>query len=125
MLKFMPVKSLTGELKRTEIRRGTAYKLTTNELVMQREDTAYVIELDKILGVISCDPGESAKHTDLIGDTHVSTHFGVSSYKIVTTAMRMYTRSGLSERGASTLYISLSEDFTRLLIDRLHAQIHP
>ncbi|GIM44915.1 hypothetical protein DNHGIG_04640 [Collibacillus ludicampi] len=122
MSKFMPVKSLTGELKRTEIRRGTAYKLTTNEFVLQREDTAYVIDLNKILGVIACDPSETSTHTDLIGDTHVSTHFGQSSYKIIATEMLIFTRHGVSERGASTLHTSLSDDFTRLLINHLHAQ---
>jgi hypothetical protein len=121
-MRFVNVKQLSGELKRTEIRRGMGFRLTTKEVVLLREDMSYHIYLDDILGVISGEEDERSLHHVTIGDTQVAHHFGGrSTYKIVVTKMRVYNRSGVFEKGASTIYTPLSNDFSRHLVEILNA----
>ncbi|HEU4965385.1 MAG TPA: hypothetical protein VFV52_16280 [Bacilli bacterium] len=122
MNRFVNVKSLAGELKRSEVRRGVGYRLTTKELVLLREDQSFHIYLDDILGVFSQDEEDVTTHTEKVGDTKVSAHFGRSTYKIVTHKMSIYNRSGMHEKGSSTLYTSLSDGFSRQLLSLLKAQ---
>jgi hypothetical protein len=116
---FINVKALSGELKRTEIRRGVGYRLTTKEFILLREDVSYHILLEDILGVMSRDEEETTTHTEKIGDTTISHTFGSSSYKIVVTKMRIYNRSGVYEKGSSTFYTQMSDGFTKQLIELL------
>ncbi len=116
--RFINVKSLSGDLKRTEIRRGVGYRLTTKEFILLREDISYHILLEDILGFMSRDEEESV-HLEMYGDTQVSHSFGTSSYKIVVTKMRVYNRSGVFEKGSSTLYTQLSDGFSEQLVELL------
>jgi hypothetical protein len=121
MDRFINVKQMSGELKRTEIRRGVGYRLTTKEFILLREDISYHILLDDILGIISRDEEEVSSHTVTLGDTTVTHQFGSSSYKIVATRMRVYNRSGVHEKGSSTLYTQMSDGFSRQLVELLTA----
>lgn len=121
MNRFVNVKSLSGELKRTEIRRGMGYRLTTKEVILLREDVSYHIFLEDILGVISRDEEEVSVDLGMSGNTQVGYQFGGSSYKIVATKLRVYNRSGVYERGSSTVYTQMSEAFTEQLVELLQA----
>ncbi|GAX89373.1 hypothetical protein [Effusibacillus lacus] len=106
MNRFLNLKSLSGELKRTEIRKGIGYKLTTKEFILQREDQTYHILFEDILGLIQREsmdgrPDEKGTH------------------KIITNRIRVYNRSGVFEKGAATLYASLSDNFCKLFLDYL------
>jgi hypothetical protein len=118
---FINVKTMDGELKRTEIRRGMGFRLTTKEMILLREDVSYHIYLDDILGIISKEEDEEGLHKVKIGDTEVAHHFGASAYKIIVTKMRVYNRSGVIERGSSTLYTQLSDGFCKQLFELLNA----
>ncbi|ARU62568.1 hypothetical protein CBW65_17550 [Tumebacillus avium] len=121
MKQFINVKTMDGELKRTEIRRGVGFRLTTKEMILLREDVSYHIYLDDILGVISREEDETGIYQEKVGDTKVAHHFGASSYKIVATKLRMYNRSGMVERGSSTLFTQLSAGFSKQLLELLNA----
>jgi len=121
MNRFINVKALSGDLKRTEIRRGVGYRLTTKEFILLRDDVSYHILLEDILGVMLRDEEEASVHRETVGDTHVSHHFGTSSYKIVVTKLRIYNRSGVYEKGSSTLYTQLSDGFCEQLFELLQA----
>ncbi|ASS75541.1 hypothetical protein CIG75_11460 [Tumebacillus algifaecis] len=121
MKQFVNVKTMDGELKRTEIRRGVGYRLTTKEMILLREEVSYHIYLEDILGVISREEEAPGIYQEQVGDTTVAHHFGSSSYKIVATKLRMYNRSGVVERGASTLFAQLSPGFTKQLLELLQA----
>lgn len=121
-MRFVNVKQMTGELKRTEIRRGMGFRLTTKEVILLREDMSYHIYLDDIIGVISGEEDERSLHHVQLGDTQVAHQFGGSTtYKIVVTKMRVYNRIGVHERGASTIYTPLSNEFSRQLVEFLNA----
>lgn len=123
MNQFINVKALSGELKRTEIRRGMGYRLTSKEVILLREDISYHIFLEDILGLIARDEEEATEYGRVIGDTFVST-LGTqhaTTYKIVVHKMRVYNRSGVFERGASTLYANLSSGFSQQLVELLQA----
>ena len=115
---FINVKQMSGDLKRTEIRRGIGYRLTDKEFILLREDISYHILLDDILGVVSRDEEENV-HMERYGDTKVAHSFGTTSYKIVAMKMRLYNRSGVFEKGSSTLFAQLSEGFCRQLVQLL------
>jgi hypothetical protein len=118
--RFVNVKLMEGELKRTEVRRGIGYRLTTKEFILLREDTSYHIFLDDILGVIEKDEQDNlSTHQERYGDTHVIHQFGGRTFKIVTTKMRIYSRSGVVEKGASTLFTTLSNGFCEHLVTLL------
>ncbi|MGZ4123298.1 MAG: hypothetical protein ACXVOI_08820 [Tumebacillaceae bacterium] len=119
MNRFVNVKSMSGELKRTEIRRGVGYRLTTKEVILLREDVSYHIYLDDILGVISRDE-EEVNIESMSGDTQVGYQFGGNSYKIVATKIRIYNRSGVFEKGSSTVFTQMSDGFTQHLIELLN-----
>jgi hypothetical protein len=122
MNQFINVKALSGELKRTEIRRGMGYRLTNKEMILLREDISYHILLEDILGLISRDEEEASTHGHLIGDIRVNAQLGgATTYKIVVHKMRVYNRSGVHERGASTLYANLSNGFSAQLVELLQA----
>ncbi|WP_018132211.1 hypothetical protein [Effusibacillus pohliae] len=106
MNRFIQIKSLAGELKRTEIRRGISYKLTTKEFILQREDQTYHILFEDILGLIQRDTADGRPDDK-------------GTHKIITNKIRVYNRSGVFEKGAATLYASLSESFCRLFLDYL------
>lgn len=112
MNRFINIKSLAGELKRTELRRGIGYKLTTKEFILQREDQTYHILFEDILGLIQ---RESADGRPDEKGTH----------KIITSRIKVYNRSGVFEKGAATLYASLSEGFCRLFLDYLERSHRP
>jgi hypothetical protein len=109
MAKFINIKSLAGELKRTEIRRGISYRLTTKEFILQREDQTYHILFDDIIGLIERDPAEWDER---------------GTHKIITNKIQVYNRSGVFEKGATTFYASLSESFSKLLVHYLELS-HP
>ncbi|KEO84231.1 hypothetical protein [Tumebacillus flagellatus] len=123
MNRFINVKTLSGELKRTEIRRGMGYRLTNKEMILLRDDISYHILLEDILGLISRDEEEDKFHDRNIGDMRVSANgvAGANTYKIVVNKMRVYNRSGVHERGASTLYANLSNGFSEQLVELLQA----
>jgi hypothetical protein len=121
MNRFINVKPLSGELKRTEIRRGTGYRLTDKELILLREDISYHILLEDILGVISREEESVSGITETYGDTNVTHKFGGTTYKIVAMKMRVYNRSGVYESGSSTVYTQLSEAMTEQLLNMLTA----
>ncbi|PWK15523.1 hypothetical protein [Tumebacillus permanentifrigoris] len=122
MNQFINVKALSGELKRTEIRRGMGYRLTNKEVILLREDISYHILLEDILGLISRDEEEANVLEQLLGDTRVSSQLnGVMTFKIVVHKMRVYNRSGVHERGASTVYANLSNGFSTQLVELLQA----
>jgi hypothetical protein len=120
MNRFVNVKSLSGELKRTEIRRGMGYRLTTKEVILLREDVSYHILLDDILGIISREDEEVNVDLGVSGDTQIGYQFGGSSYKIVATKLRIYNHSGVYERGSSTVYTQMSDAFSQQLVELLH-----
>jgi hypothetical protein len=122
MNQFINVKALSGELKRTEIRRGMGYRLTNKEVILLREDISYHILLEDILGLISRDEEEANVHEHMLGDTRVSSQLtGAMTFKIVVHKMRVYNRSGVHERGASTVYANLSNGFSTQLVELLQA----
>lgn len=110
MAKFIQIKSLAGELKRTEIRKGIGYRLTTKEFILQREDQAYHIFFDDIIGLIERDPAEWDER---------------GTHKIITSRIQVYNRSGVFEKGATTFYASLSDGFSRLMVDFLERSHRP
>lgn len=120
MNRFINVKPLSGELKRTEIRRGTGYRLTDKEFILLRDDISYHILLDDILGVISRDEDGFDDVVETYGDTNVTRQFGGMTYKIVAMKMRIYNRSGVFEKGSSTLFTQLSAGMTEQLINMLN-----
>lgn len=113
---FINVKAMAGELKRSEVRRGVGYRLTTKELVLLREDQSFYILLEDILGIFSQDDEDVSTHTHKSGDTKVKHHFGRSTYKIVAHKLRIYNRSGVHEKGSMTLYTHLSDGFSKQLL---------
>ncbi|MBL0388507.1 hypothetical protein JJB07_18040 [Tumebacillus sp. ITR2] len=123
MNRFINVKTLSGELKRTEIRRGMGYRLTNKEMILLREDISYHILLEDILGLISRDEEDTQVHNHIVGDIRVTANMsnGANTYKIVVHKMRVYNRSGVHERGASTLYANLSNGFSEQLVELLQA----
>lgn len=121
MNRFVNVKTLSGELKRTEIRRGVGYRLTTKEVILLREDVSYHILLEDILGIISRDEEPVSVEVAMYGDTQVAHSFGGSSYKIIATKLRIYNRSGVFEKGASTLFTQMSDAFSEQLLTLLQA----
>lgn len=110
MSKFINIKSLAGELKRTEIRRGIGYRLTTKEFILQREDQTYHILFEDIIGLIERDPAESDDR---------------GTHKIIANRIQVYNRSGVFEKGAATLYASLSDSFTKLFVHYLERSHRP
>jgi len=119
---FINVKSMSGELKRTEIRRGVGYRLTDKEFILMREEASYHILLEDILGVTLRDEVDQILSPVQVGDaTFTHAWGGAESYKIVAMKMRVYNRSGVYERGASTLYTSLSSGFSRQMHELLLA----
>ena len=122
MNRFINVKPLSGELKRTEIRRGTGYRLTDKEFILLRDDISYHILLEDILGVVSRDEETSQAITETFGDTQVTHQFNGTTYKIVAMKMRIYNRSGVYEKGSSTLFTQLSDGMTEQLVQMLTAK---
>lgn len=112
MNSFINVKSLAGELKRTEIRRGVGYKLTTREFILQREDKTYHILFEDIIGLIERTPVEQS--IDMLG-----------THKIITSKIRIYNRSGVIENGAATFYATLSDEFCQLFVHYLERSHRP
>ncbi|BCJ86624.1 hypothetical protein [Effusibacillus dendaii] len=112
MNRFIPVKSLAGELKRTEIRRGIGYRLTTREFILQRDDQTYHILFEDILGLIE------RKAEDGRPDEK-------GTHKIITNRIRVYNRSGVFEKGATTFYASLSDNFCKLFVYYLERSHRP
>lgn len=126
MNRFVKVKPLIGELKRSEVRRGTSYKLTTREFVLQREDRAYQILFDDVLGVLPRDESERYDTTRRSGDTIVSTDSRFPSYKIIVTRMRVYRDSGrIDEQGPATLHTELSNELFSQFLSYLTARHGP
>lgn len=117
--RFVQVKNLAGELKRTEIRRGIRYQLTTKEFVLSREEQAYHLLLQHIIGIIQKDETDRPTVHSFADYGTVDQLYPV--YKIVTTQLSVYSPSGEHEKGASTLYASLSPSFVESLMDVLHS----
>ncbi|MFC4766508.1 hypothetical protein [Effusibacillus consociatus] len=112
MNRFINVKSLAGELKRTEIRRGVGYKLTTKEFILQRDDQTYHILFEDILGLIQRDRSDGQPDEK-------------GTHKIITNKIRVYNRSGVFEKGAATLYASLSDSFCKMFLHYLERSHRP
>lgn len=109
--RFPKVQVLRGELKRSEIRSGIRYQLTTEEFVLQRSQRTYRIALKHILGLVECSELELRGHQSL--------HPGLTAqaqghpYKIVTTLLYMVSPSGVLEQSGVSLYTRLSAPFAR------------
>ncbi|ADG05768.1 hypothetical protein [Kyrpidia tusciae] len=115
MKKLWRVKALRGELRRTEIRRNTGFQLTTQEFVLQKESQAYHIAFDDILGVVE-QGSPPAFPEEWSGDTRVPAADSPGVVKIVATNMRIHRPGGITETGAGTLHVRLSEEFTLQLL---------
>lgn len=122
MRKLWRVKQLAGELRRTEVRRNTGFQLTTKEFILQKEDMAYHIALEDILGVIEDRGQEPFPDAGLSGETRVTAPTGPEVVKIVAVRMRIHRPSGTVETGAGTLHVRLSAEFRQQLLNLLHAQ---
>lgn len=110
--RFPSVPMLRGELKRSEIRGGLRYQLTTQEFVLQRNSKTYRIALDSILGLVPCH-SEDIPWTDSAGGTG-------ALYKIVATVMHIVLPSQVVEQEGASLYTRLSPGFARVLTQALH-----
>ncbi|MBX6396134.1 MAG: hypothetical protein IRY98_10610 [Alicyclobacillaceae bacterium] len=121
MKKLWRVKPLHGELRRSEVRRNTGFQLTTKEFVLQKEDQAYHIALEDILGVLE-DRENHAFPGGWSGETWVDAPDAPGVVKIIATKMRIYRPSGVTETGAGTLHVRLSGEFVRQFIKLLKGQ---
>ncbi len=107
---FPRVESLRGELKRTEIRAGTRYQLTTREFVLQRQQRTYRIAFENVLGLVECSDDEYR----LNGPLYRTVEQGAGRpYKIVTTLMHLVSPRGVLEQERVSLYTRLSSSFAR------------
>ncbi|MDI3257454.1 MAG: hypothetical protein QJR01_06975 [Kyrpidia sp.] len=112
------VKPLRGELRRTEIRRNTGFQLTTKEFVLQKQDQAYHIAFEDILGIMEQGthptfPGEWS------GETWVCAPDTPGVVKIVAANMQIHRPSGVMETGAGTLHVRLSDEFIQQFLGLL------
>lgn len=105
---FPKVKMLRGELKRSEIRHGVRYQLTTKEFVQQRGRTTYRIALDHILGFVECDDAEFAGHVAQAGSRRDG--YG-RPYKIVASVVHLVSDNGVIEQSQVSFYTRLSRPF--------------
>ncbi|MCL6443285.1 MAG: hypothetical protein K6T83_07505 [Alicyclobacillus sp.] len=119
MADFPKVPWLRGELKRSEIRAGVRYQLTTQEFVLQRESRTYRIALDNILGVIECDDTEYRAHA------FQADRGSGKPYKIVATLLHLVSPSGVIEQAQVSFYTRLSNPFARYLEGLLHQRATP
>ncbi|MCL6548874.1 MAG: hypothetical protein K6T30_08195 [Alicyclobacillus sp.] len=107
MTRFPKVETLRGELKRSEIRSGIRYQLTTREFILQREQRTYRIALEDILGIIECSDEELARETHrTVGGQATG-----KPYKIVTSLLYQISPSGVIEQTFVSLYTRLSPAF--------------
>lgn len=113
MYQFPKVKSLRGELKRTEIRNHIKYQLTTKEFIQQRGRTTYRIAIDSILGFVECSDTEFARHLTP-GTATRSDRFG-RAYKIVASVLHHVTDNGVIEQTQVSFYTRLSTTFASQL----------
>ena len=108
---FPKVQSLQGELKRSEVRAGVRYQLTTHEFVLQREQRTYRIALDNVLGLVACSDEEYRVHAGRV--------FGRGThgrpYKIVATLMYLISPAGVIEQSRVSFYARLSPPFASQL----------
>ncbi|MFD1674910.1 hypothetical protein [Alicyclobacillus fodiniaquatilis] len=119
MYHFPKVKMLRGELKRSEIRHGTKYQLTTKEFIQQRGQTTYRIALDHIIGFVECDDKEIINHAHrLLGSSRDP--YG-RAYKIVANIVHLVSPSGVIEQVHVTFYTRLSRTFAQQLENFLRA----
>ncbi|MDP9728227.1 hypothetical protein [Alicyclobacillus tolerans] len=107
MIHFPSVKSLRGELKRSEIRGNMRYQLTTKEFIQQRESHTYRIALQNILGMTECDEKE-AKNLKMSWTN--SSKYG-KLYKIVANAMFVILPNSVVEQRSVQFYTWLSPAF--------------
>ncbi|WP_067617431.1 hypothetical protein [Alicyclobacillus acidiphilus] len=113
MYQFPKVKSLRGELKRTEIRNRVRYQLTTKEFIQQRGRTTYRIAIDNILGFIECSDSEFSRHL-APGIGYEPDRFG-RAYKIVASLLHHVTDNGVIEQTHVSFYTRLSASFAKQL----------
>lgn len=106
---FPRIESLRGELKRTEIRAGIRYQLTTREFVLQRQQRTYRIALENVIGLVECDDDEYR-----LGQLHgAAEESSLRPYKIVTTLMHLVSQRGVVEQERVSFYTRLSSSFAR------------
>lgn len=117
MKKFPSVKGLQGELKRSEIRGGIRYQLTTQEFVLQRNYQTYRISLQHVLGITECSEEELAAPTSVF----VRSSAGGSGrpYKIVATVLYLVTANRVIEQTRVSFYTRLSTAFAAQLTELL------
>ncbi|MBX5437179.1 MAG: hypothetical protein IRZ33_08175 [Alicyclobacillaceae bacterium] len=107
MTRFPKIESLRGELKRSEVRSGIRYQLTTREFILQRDRRTYRIALQDILGLIECTDSELAGQMHLA----VGAHAAGKPYKIVTSLLYQISPSGVREQTFVSFYTRLSPAF--------------
>ncbi|MCF8563495.1 hypothetical protein LLE49_01895 [Alicyclobacillus tolerans] len=117
LLRFPTVKSLRGELKRSEIRGGIRYQLTTKEFILQRPEQTYRIDLEHILGVTECSE-EEIKAPPLRSVRSRVSGTG-KPYKIVATLLYSITPNRVIEQSRVSFYTRLSPAFARQLSELL------
>lgn len=109
--RFPKIQTLRGELKRSEIRAGVRYQLTTEEFILQRSHRTYRIALRNILGLVEC------KEDEFRVAFHRGSQLeaGGQPYKIVATLLYLVSPSGVIEQQGVSLYMRLSKPFARQL----------
>lgn len=112
MYGFPKVQMLRGELKRSEIRGGVRFQLTTREFVQQRGTQTFRIALEHILGVVECTDSDLRSRA-------FSNHVPIDSYgrpyKITATTVHLISTSGVSEQHQVSFYTRLSTAFAKQL----------
>lgn len=108
---FIQVKSLEGELKLSQKRRGYGITITTKEIIFQRPHLSYHVLLEDVLSLqsITSPPKNIKFEVDPI--TTVSTTFGSKYYKLVASKVTVYSRSGSSKQEDTEFLVSLSDPF--------------
>ncbi|WP_274433830.1 hypothetical protein [Alicyclobacillus sp. ALC3] len=117
--RFPKVQTLRGELKRSEIRSGVRYQLTTEEFILQRSHRTYRIALRNILGLVECQEDEFRGAWVRSGVLESGGH----PYKIVATLLYLISPAGVIEQNSVSLYTRLSPPFAKQLSHLLQTTI--
>lgn len=115
---FQRVQTLRGELKRSEVRSGMRFQLTTKEFILQRDYRTYRIALENILGLVECSDEEFKRNQGLTMANHRTSG---KPYKIVTTLMHTVSPNGVVEQSRVSFYTRLSVPFASQLESLLGA----